>query len=69
MTDLASLRIAEDRVEWAVRETRESGDVYWDRRASLKDAETDLAWWRRKYPRRTFDVVSHRVITTEWAEQ
>lgn len=67
MSDLASLRIAEDRVEWAVRESRESGDVYWDRRASLEDAETDLASWRRTYPRRTFDVVSHRVITTCWA--
>ena len=69
VTDLASLRIAEDRIEWSVKEARESGDVYWDTHDSREDAERDLAWWRRKYPLRRFPGVGARhVITTEWAD-
>lgn len=66
--DLASLRIAEDRVEWAVKEVRESGDVYWDARRTRIASESDLLWLRRKYPERTYRIASHRVIVTEWSE-
>lgn len=67
--DLASLRIAEDRVEWAVKEARESGDVYWDTRDDRDDAERDLAWWRAKYPLRQFPgVASRHVFVTQWAD-
>ena len=68
MTDLASLRIAEDRVEWAVREARQSGDVYWDTRDDRDDAESDLRVLRHRYPLRKFSIVSRRLIVTEWSE-
>lgn len=69
MTAVPGLPIAEERVEWAVTERRGSGDVYWDTRTAREDAETDLAWWRRKYPNRVFSgISSRRVIVTQWAE-
>lgn len=66
--DVASLRIADEHTEWAVKEVRESGDVYWDTLTTRADVERDLAWFQRKYPNQTFRVVSHRVIVTEWSE-
>ena len=60
MTDLASLRIAEDRIEWAVE----------------CDVMTHRVWFPSRNAAEVFAsghegdrVVSRRVIVTEWAEQ
>ena len=58
MTDLASLRIAEDRVEWAVLDDADEAWTYPTRETAERVA---------RYEGRR--VVSRRVIVTEWAEQ
>ena len=62
--DLASLRIAEDRVEWGVDLT-----TYISERANREEAQDSARYfdgtWPDEAPHR---VVSRRVITTEWAE-
>ena len=64
MTDLTSLRIAEERVEWGVDLTS-----YISERANREEAEESARYfngvWPDEAPHR---VVSRRVITTEWAE-
>ena len=62
--DLASLRIAEDRVEWAVRAHDQIFPM---------DTPDDALRLARKFDRDPKDpgphrVVSHRVIVTEWAD-
>lgn len=64
MTGLASLRIAEDRVEWAVSA---HGQIF-----PMKTRE-DAVSFARRFDRDPKDsgphrVVSHRVIVTEWSE-
>ena len=57
MTDLSSLRIAEDRIEWAVLD--DAGDA-WDypsREAAERVARRDGC-----------PLVSRRVIVTQWAD-
>ena len=64
MTDLASLRIAEDRVEWGVECPAGAPTAGFPTR---DQAEHFAAGCPRGHgPHR---LVSRRVITTEWAEQ
>ena len=66
--DLASLRIAEERIEWGAEETGESAYLRWYRCTSREDAERCVARWKHEFPTKAFRVVSRRVIVTQWAD-